>query len=521
MNRVRDCDCRYWKKYLSILGGTLLLMIAGVAVAGQSSFVNDREPYSLFATDGSKFRDIIISDSGIVTLFWEVGIPRGRASLARLYTQRFWPNGQPQTDAVPIFADSLASIVSWIHVGSSATGEWTLVNHLVVEDADEQFSDRGLYVFKPRDVRKPLDSGQMVGNRIQPQDYSHWGCSGVDSAGDYVVCWGNNREPEGAEVWCQLFDADGEAKTDTIRVSSARFGDREVRDQRNVKVAMSPGGRFVVLWQAICDSCATYVWIPQIFMRLYENDGSPTTDVICASCDSAGVDRWTTGCMYPDVGMQANNDFAVVWRQQRNGCRTNIMLRRYFANGEPIELPIVVDSNQCHVDATPYVASDSAGNLVVAWQDDDGDPQWLSDLKARRYDPAGRPVGEEFKINDGDKNVLLVTTPVALNNNGLVGFLWSELWQTPDSGSLRQRDMMQLMDLQDIGVYLCGDANNDRVVDRKDIFFLLTYVLGSGQSPASADHVDMNCDGFVDLADIVRLAVCMASPDCSQTLCPQ
>jgi hypothetical protein len=80
--------------------------------------------------------------------------------------------------------------------------------------------------------------------------------------------------------------------------------------------------------------------------------------------------------------------------------------------------------------------------------------------------------------------------------------------------------MMQLMDLRDVGVYLCGDVNNDRVIDRRDAIFLITYVLGQGQSPASLDHSDLNCDGIVDMADIVRLAGCLAGGDIRQTLCP-
>jgi hypothetical protein len=500
-----------WRVRLSVFVAIILLVPSGANAT--FLFVNDFEPYCLDSTDGSKFRDIIISDSNFVIAFWAASIPHGRASLARLFYRNLSSDGTSRSETRAVFADSLSSIVSWIHVGSNSMGKWVLLNHLVVEERLEEFVDRGLLVWNSG------GDGHSVGNEVQPRANSHWGCAGVDDAGNYVVCWGNNREPDGSEIWCQLFNRDGSPRTDTVRVSS-RYAESgfELLDQRNVKVAMNPAGAFAVVWQAKCDSCGFHAWSPQVFMRPYSADGLSRSAILCVSCQIHPPDPWNLGGMYPDIAMSKNGDFAIVWRQYRYGCRSKIVLQRFHSDGSAKGDAIVVDSGLCNVDIMPYVASDSAGTLIIAWQDDEGGPGGLTNLKAKRYDSSGLQIGEECKINDGNRNVLPFTTPVALNNNGLVGFLWGELRGSDDDGTIQQHDIMQLMDLRDVGVYLCGDANNDRVIDRKDASFLLTYALGHGQSPASLDHSDLNCDGIVDLADIVRLVGCLVG---EKTICPQ
>ncbi|MBI3200912.1 MAG: hypothetical protein HYZ29_05145, partial [Myxococcales bacterium] len=69
---------------------------------------------------------------------------------------------------------------------------------------------------------------------------------GVDSTGRWVVTWFNDGGPvagKGDEVWAQRFNADGSRPEPTFRVNTFDEG-----DQDDSRIAMAPGGRFVIAW---------------------------------------------------------------------------------------------------------------------------------------------------------------------------------------------------------------------------------------------------------------------------------
>jgi len=53
--------------------------------------------------------------------------------------------------------------------------------------------------------------------------------------------------------------------------------------------------------------------------------------------------------------------------------------------------------------------------------------------------------------------------------------------------------------------YLCGDINNDEMVDILDIVYLINYRYKVGPAPVSMNDADVNHDGNVDILDIVYL----------------
>jgi len=62
------------------------------------------------------------------------------------------------------------------------------------------------------------------------------------------------------------------------------------------------------------------------------------------------------------------------------------------------------------------------------------------------------------------------------------------------------------LDLGCTGPYICGDANGDSVVTMDDVAFLQAYYFECSTPPFPCLASDVNCDGSVDLADIIYLA---------------
>ena len=57
----------------------------------------------------------------------------------------------------------------------------------------------------------------------------------------------------------------------------------------------------------------------------------------------------------------------------------------------------------------------------------------------------------------------------------------------------------------EVGVYLCGDANSDGLVNVSDAVFLINYVFSGGFDPLPYDSGDPNCDQNVNVSDAVYL----------------
>ncbi len=148
-----------------------------------------------------------------------------------------------------------------------------------------------------------------------------------------------------------------------------------------------------------------------------------------------------------------------------------------------------------------WIVGDSVGNLVVAWQGvlNQGTPDPRYKFWAQRFDTAGNVVGAKFQINDDD-HYWNGGAHVAMNNNGLVTFLWSQAFPTGES-----YNVVQFMDLQDVGIYIPGDANNDRVVNISDAVCLISYIFAGGYAPANTCLGDADGNGIVNVADAVTL----------------
>jgi hypothetical protein len=91
-------------------------------------------------------------------------------------------------------------------------------------------------------------------------------------------------------------------------------------------------------------------------------------------------------------------EFVVLW-DGLDGDGLGVFARRFAGAGDPIGGPFRVNTYTTGGQVGASAAIDAAGNLVVAWTESSpGDS--LLDVRARRYDAAGSPLGPEFRAND-------------------------------------------------------------------------------------------------------------------------
>jgi hypothetical protein len=156
-------------------------------------------------------------------------------------------------------------------------------------------------------------------------------------------------------------------------------------------VAVAPGGSFVVVWMG------TDGFEYGVRAQRYDAAGAPRGS-------NFTINAFTTGQQVtPSVAVDAAGNFVVAW----NGYGTHgyhnddgygIFARRFDASGAPRGGGFLVNTNTTTAGFGPVVASDPAGNFVVAWMDyfRDGSRRGIV---ARRFDAQGAPMGAVFRVN--------------------------------------------------------------------------------------------------------------------------
>jgi hypothetical protein len=51
--------------------------------------------------------------------------------------------------------------------------------------------------------------------------------------------------------------------------------------------------------------------------------------------------------------------------------------------------------------------------------------------------------------------------------------------------------------------YLCGDANDDKIINVSDAVYIINFVFIGGLEPIPYEAGDANCDGVVNVSDAV------------------
>jgi len=199
--------------------------------------------------------------------------------------------------------------------------------------------------------------------------------------GGFAVVWqGPGLDQE--DIFLRLFDPNGVATTDDLLVNLNAPG-----RQLYPNIAISDAGTIIVVWESrvtTVDVDRSYVCV-----QLFDPNGSGRGGEILA-------DDPLYDCRYPDVAADGSGNFVVTWLRETGTDR--IVARRFDPNGVPAGDPFEVSTARITSITRPSIAMNSLGYFAVAW---DGDPNRAGDddIHGRRYDPNATPQGEPFVVN--------------------------------------------------------------------------------------------------------------------------
>ena len=225
-----------------------------------------------------------------------------------------------------------------------------------------------------------------------------------DSLGNFVIAYtdrGFNHDFR--KVFFQRYDSLANRLGDPVLVSDTTIPYNDVP-----RLAMHPSGNFVITWSvAIPDPSPTQNFILDIFVRRYDSSGNAL-----GPQQKVDVDRYDTlgnADFDPEIAMDEEGKFVVVWASQEHGVGTMIFGQLFDSSGERIgnnffiSDPDASDYPIANFGDFPRVAYNSAGYFFVCWKGYYHPPGHHSENwpMARVYNPAGEPV----------INVLLIFLP--------------------------------------------------------------------------------------------------------------
>jgi hypothetical protein len=317
--------------------------------------------------------------------------------------------------------------------------------------------------------------GDPIGPRIRVGDvpgacFGCWPALAVDERGGFVVAW-EGLDGDGLGVQARAFDPGGQARGDAVgvnvftsgaqrgpavaTVADGRFlvtwedrggqdgvsrsvrgrafeasgtavgGEVPISGAAGIEPAIAPGGTdgFVVVWESPGGSGS------QILGRRFAETGAPLGEERAIGAATLGTNR------FPHVASAEGQGFVVVWNDVRYpGARDFDVVGRRFADlGSPAGgvFPIATATA---MELQPRVAMDPTGAFVALWEATDL-TDLLGRMKARRYDVAAQPLGDEFSaaVTDVDQ----VHPAIAVDEEGRFVVAWAE--RSADGGVQARR----------------------------------------------------------------------------------
>lgn len=244
----------------------------------------------------------------------------------------------------------------------------------------------------------------------------------MDDAGNFVVTWqsGDTNNPPYEDIYAQRFDSNAEPNGIEFRVN-----DNQTGRQLHPKVAMSPTGAFVIVWENSEFWDLDYY---EVLFKLYEANGVPI---------EANVANLRSNCRYPDVAMDGYGNFTIAWMQDDTEHTENIiMFCQFNAEGTATANPRQASTIDFFAISHSSIAMEGSGHFIIVWEGNPGAAA-ENNIHARRYKFDGSDLTGEFTVNTTTAGAQEYPK-VAMNN-------WREfvvVWNSETVPGVCERDIL-------------------------------------------------------------------------------
>ena len=180
----------------------------------------------------------------------------------------------------------------------------------------------------------------------------------ADGNGHFAIAWLDDRSKN--SILARLLGADGSARTDTVKVSSAKFS-----SVTRPSISMNTFGEFIVAW----DGNPNLAGLDDIHARPFDQHGAPFGEQFVVNTVRDGPQR------YPKVALNDRHECIIVWEIQigPETSEREIFGQRFNNLDEPTGVEFLINTHVEGDQRYPSVAINEAGQFVTVWQSGDQD----------------------------------------------------------------------------------------------------------------------------------------------------
>ena len=258
-------------------------------------------------------------------------------------------------------------------------------------------------VFGQRFSSTGAPAGEEFPVNTTTADFEGESAVAMDASGSFVVVW-QGEDDDNAGIDGQRFDPTGAPLGVEFQVNSC-FD----HSQESPGIAMETEGTFVAVWES-----ETTCGRAGIVGRRFDSTGSALGEDFQVS--DPGYAGYVQG---PGVAIDAGSRFVVVWAQIGAG----MLARRFDGAGTTLGAEFQVDEITYDLNNPAAVAANPAGDFVVVWDGYYLESSLDTDAFGQRYDDAGIPQGENFRIGASTDQR---EPDVALDAEGNFVVVWSD-----------------------------------------------------------------------------------------------
>jgi hypothetical protein len=246
-----------------------------------------------------------------------------------------------------------------------------------------------------------------------------WSGAGVDS---------DTTKYDDAGIWVRRFNIfDTGEEEGQYLVNTHIYG-----IQQHPAIATDRSGATVITWASSNSATADPddAELPDddgIYARRYNSAGGAIDTVeFVVNATYASVQS------YPDVAMDANGNFTVVWQSaSQDGSDWGVFAQRFTEAGTRNGNEFQVNQYSSNGQSNPQIAMDLDGDFVITWTSGAQDGGSYG-IYARRYTAAGAAVANEFRVNDTTFNIQYQPAIDMSDDGRYVAITWTSYDQDND-----------------------------------------------------------------------------------------